>query len=269
LVAEEKRADVAGAVVEVRSALDREREIVLARGRFDALFAGYREQAAGQGPLPGEVGLEVMRQAQAAAGLQLALLPPDQFVAWTINLADPPLNVFLAGDNNDFQLTGRVYSRDVATAERNRLFVETQRPRHQPGRSLLDFDGRDMLSAFEQYHRRSVQSATRLFEVAGGDFMIVQGLPRVDRDWLAGLDAAAAAAIEQAAGETIETRRYRWRCGCNSHKMLSVMRSMFGEQPGELFGDQPEVEVRCPRCGRRWLVARQEFEAYDAQLGFS
>jgi len=147
--------------------------------------------------------------------------------------------------------------------------VETQRPKHEPARSVLEVTGRDVGAILEQYFRRSVQVPTRFFELSPDDFLIVQGLPRVNLAWLDGLTTASAGAHVGQALETIEERTYRFQCGCDPHKMLLVVRGMFAKKPDELFAGQEQVEVTCPRCGRAWTISRQEFEARAGELGFS
>ena len=73
------------------------------------------------------------------------------------------------------------------------------------------------------------------------EYVLVQGLPRVDQTWLNALDMQAVLSqIPQL--ETIEKRQYRFFCGCNTQKILMVIRKMFASDPAELFGDQDQVE---------------------------
>ena len=256
--------------VKIHTFLHRPRDVVFARGTFEGLFNAYLLHAKTLGPLPREQALELMRKTLACASLQLALLPPDQFVAWTMNLTQPRLNVFLAGDNNQFQITGRVYSENVKAARTNRLYVETQRPKSEPSRSLLDFKGLDVLRTMEEYFMRSVQIPTRFFELKPDDFLVAQGMPRVDKSWLDSLDNQS---IEQHITdhemEPIEEREYRFNCGCNAQKILHVLKGMFRKNPAELFAGKDNVEATCPRCGKKWVISRDEFEAQDKDLGFS
>ncbi|MDM7914426.1 MAG: Hsp33 family molecular chaperone HslO, partial [Candidatus Eisenbacteria bacterium] len=50
-------------------------------------------------------------------------------------------------------------------------------------------------------------------------------------------------------------------CGCSPAKMLRALRTILAEQPEELFQGDERVETSCPRCGRRWWVTREQFEA--------
>lgn len=258
------------ATANIRTFLHRKKDVVFARGNIEKLFNAYLLHAKSLGPLPEELGLEIMRKTLACATLQLALLPPDQFVAWTINLSQPRLNVFLAGDNNQFQITGRVYNENVKDTPINRLYVETQRPKHEPSRSMLDFHGLDILKTMEEYFIRSVQIPTRFFELAPDDFLMAQGMPRVDRAWMESLDKNSVSKhIEQNEMESIEERKYKFNCGCNAEKILSVLKGMFKNNPLDLFADAEKIDATCPRCGKKWVISKDEFNARDKDLGFS
>ncbi len=250
--------------------IDRPRDAVLAVGRVDDLFQAYRAHVQRwEGRLPDDLTLTLVRQALAATALHLAVKAPDEFAAWTLNLKAPPLNVFVAGDNSERRLTGRATSRDVKTAEESRLYFESQRPKRKPYRSVIKVEGWDALAIFEQFYERSEQLPSRLFELEDGRFLLVQGLPRVARGWLAGLAREAMPAYLEEAHEPVETRSYRFECGCDAQRILAVVRGMFADKPEELFRGDPRVEVQCPRCGRSWTVDREEFEARDSALGFS
>ena len=252
----------------ISSYLDRGHNAVIAHGKISALFADYLQHASTLGKLPDENSLGIMQRTLACACLQLSLLPPDQFCAWTLHFVQPARNVFLAGDNSGFQITGRIFANNVKTQDTNRIYVETQRPKHEPTRSILDFEGQDILSIFELYFERSLQMKARLFAQNQDEYVLVQGLPRVDQTWLSALDIHSVLSLIPTL-EKIEKRHYRFFCGCNTQKILMVIRKMFASDPAELFGDQDQVEVQCPRCGRNWIVRRDEFEAKNRDLGFS
>ncbi|RME28562.1 MAG: hypothetical protein D6806_02680, partial [Deltaproteobacteria bacterium] len=93
----------------VDSYLDRSRDIVMAKFHPGPLWEAWRRHAQELGLLPDERECKRMEQMIAAVVLYLALHPPDEFVACTLNLRDPPLNLFACGDNAAFQVTGRVY----------------------------------------------------------------------------------------------------------------------------------------------------------------
>ena len=247
--------------------LDRRRDAVIARGQFDPLYSAYRRHAASLKILPDERACRMMRDCLAAVTLHLSLHPPDEFTAWTMNIVQPPLNFFIAGDNSQFIVTGRVYASNVKTTKSSRLFLEYQRPRHKPGRSLLDVTGTEALMIFEQFHERSEQIPSRLFELHDGEHVFIQGMPRVDAGWLYSLDQAAAESYLAEDLEPIEQRRYSFTCGCDPYKVLKIIHGMYRGKADELFQGEDQVDVSCPRCGRRFWVTRHEFDLGPDRVG--
>lgn len=259
---DEERKNTGG--VPVHSYVDRKTHTVMARGQFDGLFQAYLDHARELGAPPSPEALAIFRDAMAAAVLQLALLPPDQYCSWTYNLREPKINIFLAGDNGDFNLTGRVYEEHVRTVELNRLFIETQRPHHEPARSVVDFADPDVLEAMRQYYARSLQMRAKVLRYEENQFTLIQGLPNVDRQWFAELDEARVAAMFDRGLEPIERRTYRFHCGCDVRRITSAVIGLFGNDIDGLFQGEAQVEVQCPRCGRHFDLDRIDVTTPEA-----
>ena len=84
--------------------------------------------------------------------------------------------------------------------------------------------------------------------------------------WLHALDVEQVRTLEDA--ETLvpmETRVYRWHCGCNQERMLEVLAPTMRHDPEGLFGDEEKIEIRCPRCGARYAITREALEAFVAE----
>ena len=62
----------------------------------------------------------------------------------------------------------------------------------------------------------------------------------------------------------MERRIQRWHCGCNQERMMQVLLPVMRQDAEGLFGDDPKVEIRCPRCAARHAVTREALEAYAA-----
>jgi hypothetical protein len=253
----------------VRCYLDPERDASIARGGFERLFAAYLKHARKWTALPAGEMESMMTSGLAAATLDLALRPPDEFTAWTLNIKDPPLNFFFCGDNAEFIITGRVFVRDVQTAESSRLFVESQRPKRKPTQSSLDVDGMDVLDIFGQFYNRSEQLPSRFHRIQNDEFALIRGLPQVDQDWLRSLDAKKTREYLEKDFTQTDERIYRFRCGCNFKTILKVVRGMYKDKAEELFLGEEKVEVSCPRCGRYWWLTRKEFGVGPGKLGVS
>jgi molecular chaperone Hsp33 len=242
-----------------------ERSVLLTVGDFGAFMEAWRAHARlWEGGFDG-LSETLVRQGLAAATLYLANRPRDEVVAWTLNLKEPPTNLFLTGEARRGIVTGRVFVEGVRTSESSRLYVQTLRARGEPTVSAIEVDGFDVLEIFEQYYARSEQSPARFFELgrlgegSGDDFAMILGMPGADRGWVESLDALAIPALV-AEARLLEVRPMRFECGCNPRKMLKALRAIFGKKPDELFQGDTSVETTCPRCGRRWMVSREQFE---------
>ena len=90
---------------------------------------------------------------------------------------------------------------------------------------------------------------------------MLQALPDAESEWLANLSREEALGLSEDGLKSLGDTVFRFQCGCNPARMLEVVRKLFRNDPGELFGPDPGVEISCPRCGRRWWIDRAEFDA--------
>ncbi len=246
--------------VVIRRQIENPRACLIVSGDFGDLLAGWWHHASLWGGEPDGLASVLMRQGLAAAVLHLSNRPRNETVAWTLNLKQPPTNLFLTGSSVEGTITGRVITQGVRTEESSRLFVQVVKPRGEPQTSRLDVDGFDVLEIFEQYFTRSEQNPARFFAIEQERFAAVFGLPGVDPAWLHGLAVGGARTLLDTA-VALDERSFRFECGCSPVRIVEVMRSLYAKEPNELFRDETQVEVFCPRCGRRWWVDREQFDA--------
>jgi len=240
----------------------RERNVLVARGTFTDLFAAYREHSQRWVGEPDGLVEVMMRQALAAAGLHLTCRPRDEQTAWTLNLPEPPLNLFFTADAGTGRVVGRFFERHVETTADSRLFVQIDRGRGEPHLSVITVSGFDVLGILEQYYAQSEQATARFFEQDDDEFAMVMALPGVDDEWLRALTRETAR--EFIAGPQtnhIEERTVAFGCSCNVERILEIVAGIFREKEAELFGDDAQVEVQCPRCGRAYDLTREGFRA--------
>jgi molecular chaperone Hsp33 len=246
--------------VRVRRHILRDDNAVLAVGDFSDLFEAYAAHVR-RWELPLDpLGEVIMRQMLAGAALQMSFRVPEERSAWTLNLKKPPLNAFVAGGGRADTLTGRYFVEGVETSEDSRLFVERSHPKHRPSRSMLTVEGLDALVVYEQLYERSEQIPARFLELEETRMAMVQGLPRSERDWVQGLDREEVGTILDEDLETIETRDFRFHCGCDGDRMARALVRFFRHDPEKLFAGEEGAETSCPRCGARWYIDRELFE---------
>lgn len=246
----------------IRRALDPQHILSLAVGDFDLVFKAYEEHVRRWVLSLDDYARSRMQQGLAGLALHLSTRPAGETVGVTINMREPPLNLFLTGDAGERTFTGRAFTEDVQTGTSNRLFVQTFQPQTGVQLSAMDVNGADVLSVLEQYYERSVQHPARFVALGETRYGLVQALPDGGRERLQELSTEATAALFSGPLDPLDEKTLRFRCGCNPEKIVRALRQIFaGREEEELFRGDPGVEAFCPRCGAQWWIERA---AYDA-----
>jgi molecular chaperone Hsp33 len=265
-MAETTPPNTADAGLEVRTYFVRNRNVLLARSDFGDLYVDYYlHLSANQIRLEPEHDA-MFKRALAAFTLHSASRPWNELTAWTVNFQSPLVNLFLTGDNETGAITGRVFDENVKEGPENLFFADVVRGNQPKRRSTVTFTGNDPLSAVERFYAQSEQRRARYFQLAEEDFAMVTEHPDCDLKWLESLTTDDVRELEKT--ETLalmERRIYRWHCGCNQQRMMEVLAPTMRHDPEALFGDDPKIEIRCPRCGARHTVTREALEAFIAQ----
>lgn len=211
----------------------------------------------------------IFKHALAAFALHCASRPLNEHIAWTLNFQAPRLNLFLAGDNEDCTITGRLFTDNVREAAENTFYSDiVPRRGAELRRSVVNFSGGDVLAAMSAYYARSEQLPARFFELEGDTCALLLGQPDCDLAWFSHVDDGGVRAI--AAVETvarIQSRNYAWHCGCTQQKILGAIAPAFRADPEGLFGNGEVIRVECPRCAAAHTLTRETMEAYLAVVG--
>ena len=249
--------------LEVRSYFVRGRNALVARADFGEMYVDYylHQGQHGYQHAPAHDGM--LKEALAALTLHCASRPWNESWAWTLHFHEPLLNLFVAGDNRRGTVVGQIFTDDVRDDGDSMFFADCVRDRGEPRRSYIEIEGADPIRAVEQYYARSEQRPARYFRHALEDIVMITAQPQCDLAWLEALDDDAVRAL----GETetlslLETRLYRWECGCTQERMVAVLAPMMRSGPDELFGPEALLRMSCPRCGARHTITREAVEAY-------
>ena len=254
--------------LEVRTYFIRNRNALLARASLSEMYVDHYLHLATQGMKLGEDHDTMFKRAIAAFVLHCAAQPRNEISAWTINFQQPLVNLFLAGDNTTGSITGRVFNLNVKEGPENLFFADVVRGTRYKRRSGVGFTGADPIVAVERYYAQSEQRAARYFQLAEEEFSLVVEHPDCDLPWFHALTPEQIPRLEKTETLTLlEKRVYRWHCGCNEQRMMEVLTPAMKENPGELFGAEPKVEIRCPRCGAKYDITRVALEAFVTGKG--
>lgn len=247
----------------------RHRNVLLVQGDLGPLFVDYYLHLADHQLRHDPAHDALFCQALVAFTLHSAARPRNEHLAWTIGLQQPRLNLFLAGDNEDCTVTGRLFTENVREAPKNVFFSEVVPGRGaEKRRSVVNFDGAELFPAAETFYATSEQRPVRFFDLGEDRYAMLLSHPDCDEAWLRQLSLADMKSLPKS--ETlarIERRLYRWHCGCEQRKILAALAPAARQGLGDLFGDSELIHVQCPRCAASYAITREAMEAWLAGAG--
>jgi molecular chaperone Hsp33 len=252
-------------ILEVRTYFVRERNALLARGLMEELYIDYylHQGQNGYQHRPQDDGM--LKEALAAMALHAASRPRNESLAWTLHFEDPLLNLFVTGENPSGRLVGQLFVENVKRLSRNMLCSDSARQDEAPRRSVVDFEGVEVFRAVERFYEQSEQRLGRFFEIGPEEYVLISAQPDCDEEWLQGLNVEMVQTLDESEQMSLlEEREYRWDCGCDQQKMLSVLAPVMRMDAEGLFGGESLVRIGCPRCGARHTITRESLEAFVA-----
>jgi len=245
----------------------RKRNALLVRGDLGTLFIDYMLHVADNRLNYDEQAGRLLKEGLTAFVLHCASRPRLEHIAWTVNLQEPLLNLFLAGDNEDCMVTGRLFTEEVRRGSDN-LFYSDIVPRRgeQPRRSIVHFKGAQMFRAAESYYAESEQRTARYFELGGDDYALLLSHPDCDLDWLQRASATTVRMLAETETLTlVERRQYHWECGCTQEKIMRVVAQAYHGNTQAMFAGEETIRAQCPRCAAVHTITREAMEAFLAQ----
>jgi len=241
----------------IESIFVRHRNALLLRGQFTPVYTDYYLHLMQHG-IRYAAGLDQMlKDTMALVALHLVARPWAETIAWTANLRAPRVNLFVTGSSVEEAITGRIFTEDVREPDRNFLYSQTTAPSLQePRTTSLAIDGKDPVEWINQYYTQSEQRPGRAFRLEDENFALLAAQPDCDMQWFDALDEESVANIVTTQEtKLLETRRFRFMCGCTLEKILPVLGG-WKDRLDELFGDSDILTVQCPRCAAKYLITR-------------
>lgn len=241
----------------IESIFVRHRNALLVRGQFTPLYTDYYLHLMQHAIRPPVQLDQMLKDALAILSLHLVARPWAETIAWTVNLRAPRVNLFVTGGSLAESVTGRVFTEGVREPDRNFFYSQTTSIEGvAPRLSTVEVDGTDPVCWLAQFYAQSEQRPARAFRLEDETFVLVAAQPDCDLTWLAALDEAGVAAIEsREQTNLLETRRFRFHCGCDLARILPVLGG-WKHRLDDLFHGDDSITVQCPRCAANYIVTR-------------
>ncbi len=241
----------------IESVFVRHRNALMIRGQFTPIYTDHYLHLMQHGIRHTAELDQMLKDAMAMLALHLVARPWAETIAWTVNLRAPRVNLFVTGGSVQEAVTGRIFTEDVREPDRNFFYSQTTSPNlPEPRTSTLEVDGRDPVAWISQFYDQSEQRPARAFRLEDENFVLVSAQPDCDMEWFEALDEEAVSNIKSTEEtKALETRRFRFHCGCTLEQILPVLGG-WRDRLDELFEDADTIKIQCPRCAANYRVSR-------------
>jgi molecular chaperone Hsp33 len=241
----------------IESIYVRHRNALLVRGNFISIYTDYYLHLM-QHEIRHSAELDqILKDQLAILTLHLVARPWAETLAWTVNLRAPRINLFVTGGSLEESITGRIFTDDVREPDRNLFYAQTLiQGNDEPRLSTIEVETKDPVQWIAQYYDQSEQRSGKVFRLADETFVLIAAQPDCDAEWFHSLDEDAVTRItETEETSLLETRRFRFHCGCTIEKILPILGG-WRERPDDLFEGENQITLQCPRCAARYTVTR-------------
>ena len=238
--------------VTVESIFVRGRNCLALRAKFSPLFTDYYLHLMQYGLRNEEIYDSLLKELMAYFTLYMVARPWAEQHAWTVNLKTPIVaNLFVSGSSLTESVVGRVFTQDVKEPEENTLYSTMLCKGQEPRYSVVPIPGVSPAQWVEEFYKQSEQRTARCIELPDECYTMVTAQPDADEEWLNSLN--------QEKMRVLETRRFRFYCGCTLDRILPTLKAL-QEKEKDLFQGENELEITCPRCAAIYRVTRENLE---------
>ncbi len=252
--------------IEVSCFFVRERNALLVRGEFSPIYTDFYLHLMQHQIRYEKDQDQLLKDSLAALTLHLASRPWSEAVAWTLTTKSPLQNLFVTGSNRQGNVTGRVFTENIKEPEKDLLYSQTMTDGESARQSVIETKNTDFFASVEAYYQQSEQRDARFFRHSEEDFVFITAQPDCDIPWLESLNDETIRDIDQQ--ETLsllETRQYRFDCGCSVGKLFPIVGGMSEAAIEEVFAGKEVIKASCPRCGASYALTREALEAFQAE----
>jgi molecular chaperone Hsp33 len=187
--------------------------------------------------------------------------------AWTVHLvADTPYSLFVTGNTGVIDesgiahgfIVGHILTDHIRHTDVNSIHAQFSN-RGRSFKSLVRCDTNDIPRMVEQFYSQSEQYPLRLKLSDNSDTAIgLVALPEFDEEWIRSVDISSVATETDITRSPMRTVHFAFSCDCSADKLLPFFRSMSPDAVKELYGDDQELQITCPRCGKQFGIHRSE-----------
>lgn len=211
---------------------------------------------------------EKLKELIACFAIHLSARTGRETHAWTVHIvADVPYSLFVTGNTGEIDETGvakgyivgHILTDHIRHTDVNSIHAQFT-SRGQAFTSMVRCDSSDIPKMVEQFYNQSEQHPLRLKLSDSSDTALgLVGLPEYDEEWIRSVDVEEAATSDAVTRSPLRTCEFAFSCDCSPDKLIPFFRSLSQASLEELYGEDEELQITCPRCGRQFGIKRADF----------
>ncbi len=210
---------------------------------------------------------EKLKELIACFAIHLSARTAQETHAWTVHLvADKPYSLFVTGNTGVMDdsgiargfLVGHILTDNIRHTDVNS--IHAQFTHHgKTFNSMVRCDSADIAKMVQQFYEQSEQYPLRLILSQTSDTALgLVALPEYDAEWIASVDLEQLAASSNDERSPMRTCHFAFSCDCSPEKLIPFFQTMSKESLQELYGDDDELQITCPRCGKQFAIHRNQ-----------
>jgi hypothetical protein len=234
--------------------------LLVVRGSIAPVIAGMgvynlRHKIA---PADGEL-IPSIQELLAATALSAISLSERESWGWSLTFKGISAGFFVG-----IEPEGMICTRALdADTEKASCMIQRQKAGLNMTQSHIKPRTQSPRDTIEQYFAEVEQTKTRLAIREDGEGVLVQSLPGGNFDAIKDLRTDElfefiANAIGSGQVKELGEVLMFYECRCSETMISKMINNMLEPDRKDMFGDLPQLEIECPRCGRKYRVARTE-----------
>ncbi len=236
-----------------------EPNLLIVRGGIAPVIAGMNEYNSRYGIDPPHQDLkDSVIELLAGAALSAVSLSDRESWGWSLTFIGMVKGFFI-GVEPEGMICLRIVDAD---GEKASAMIQRQKAGLPLTQSHINPRTLSPRDAVEQYFEEGVQIKARLGIREDGDGVLVHSLPGGNFDIVKGFDTDA---LFRFVDRMIDRENVReagevlifYECRCSEEMISRMVENMNESDRKELFGDLLQLEIECPRCGRKYPVTRK------------
>ena len=189
----------------------------------------------------------------------LCIRPPEETVAFTLHMhAEQPYSLFASGSAKQEFIVGHVIEENIRHTDINMFHVQTIKAGNSYT-SAVRCETEEIKEMFESYYKQSEQLPAKIFFIKNSDKAIaIAAMPDYDQEWFDSIGSQyPSEEIEKLNQSPMRTYVFNYKCDCSPEKLLPYFKTLNEEKIDELYGEDSELIIGCPRCGRKFAMGRE------------